>query len=278
MRNNFIEKSIFAAVSFLKESVFSDEYALKDGFLQSIEARIKVITIVVLLLSVLFTRDIELLFLLYLFCLLLVLFSKISLGFFLKRTWVFIPLFSLFVALPALFANFTPGEPLFSFKLFGANLIITKSGLDTAVFFVMRVATSVSFAVLLGLVTKHSVLLSVLRVFKVPQVFVVTAGMCYRYIYLFAETVENTYLGIKSRVGAKLHNKCGQRMVAWNIASLWQRSASLNEEVYNAMLSRGYTGEPFVLEEFKATIKDWAWFFFTAAIFILTIYLNHGPR
>lgn len=276
MRNNFIEKSIVAAVSFLKEAAFSDEHALKDGFLQSIEARIKVITIILLLLSVLFTRNIAFLFLLYSFCISLVLFSKISLVFFLKRTWVFIPLFSLFVALPALFANFTPGEPLFSFKLFGVSLIITKSGFDTAALFVMRVATSVSFAVLLGLVTKHSVLLSVLRIFKVPQVFVMTTGMCYRYIYLFAKTVENTYLGIKSRVGAKVNYKKGQRMAAWNMASLWRRSVGLNEEVYNAMLSRGYTGEPFVLEEFKFTIKDWVWFLFTATIFILTLYLNHG--
>jgi cobalt/nickel transport system permease protein len=49
-------------------------------------------------------------------------------------------------------------------------------------------------------------------------------------------------------VGGNLHYKKGQRIVAWKIANLWERSQQLNEEVYNAMLSRGYSGEPKVLE------------------------------
>ena len=33
----------------------------------------------------------------------------------------------------------------------------------------------------------------------------------------------------------------------------------MSEEVYMAMLSRGYTGEPRLLSEFQATPKDWVW-------------------
>ncbi|HCJ66616.1 MAG TPA: cobalt ECF transporter T component CbiQ, partial [Elusimicrobia bacterium] len=261
--NNFIEYSIAGALSFLKESIFADEYATKEGFLQSLDPRIKVITFLLFISAILFTKSITISLCLYAICLALAYFSNVNMWFFLKRTWIFIPIFSLFIAIPAIFNIFTPGEVLFTLKLLGLKLIITQQGLFTAVLFVTRVIASVSFAVLLSITTKHFALLKVLRIFGIPQVFVMTLGMCYRYIYLFLEVVENTYLAIKSRVGTRLHYKKGQQIIAWNISSLWHRSYYLNEAVYNAMLSRGYTGEPALLNDFRVKSKDWVWLFFT---------------
>jgi len=258
-RRDFIEHSLIGAFSFVSESVFAEEYALRRGFLQARDARFKALSVCSLLLAVLFTREIYLLIVLYAFCLALAACSSIRLGFFLKRTWVFIPLFSLFIALPALFSVFTPGEPIASFRVLGMMLHITRQGIASAGFFFMRVLTSVSLCVLLVLTTRHFELLRVLRVFGVPQVFVMTLGMCYRYIYLFIEIVQNTYLAIKSRVGFISSVKKGQRVVAWNIAGLWKRSYHLNEDVYKAMLSRGYNGEARVLDDFRSGYKDWLW-------------------
>ncbi|MDD5005317.1 MAG: cobalt ECF transporter T component CbiQ [Candidatus Omnitrophica bacterium] len=270
-KNNFIERSISGAVSFLKESIFADEYASKNGFLQSLDPRIKTLTFLMFIMAILFTKSIAILLCLYAACLVLALFSKINIGFFLKRTWIFIPLFSLFIAIPALFSIFTPGQTILTINIIGAKLIITRQGLSSASLFVTRVVTSVSFAVLLNVTTRHFELLRVLRIFKVPQIFVMTLGMCYRYIYLFLEIVENTYLAIKSRVGSRLHYKKGQEIVAWNISSLWQRSYYLNEAVYNAMLSRGYSGEPVLLNDFKIKSKDWAWLFSITLFFVIII-------
>ena len=158
---------------------------------------------------------------LYAFCLILAVFSHIRPGFFLARTWVFIPLFSLFIAIPALFSAVTPGETLIVFKIAGASLVITRQGLAGSALFIMRVTASVSFAVLLGLTTRHYELLKVLRIFKIPQIFVMTIGMCYRYIFLFTEIISDTFLAIKSRIGSNVHYKKGQQVVAWNIANLW---------------------------------------------------------
>jgi len=241
--NNFIERSIMGALYFLKESVFSDEYALKRGLLQAMDSRVKTASFLFLIIGMLFIKYIFILFCIYILCLVLVFLSKINIWFFLKRTWVFIPLFAFFIAIPALFSIVTPGEALAIFKIAGLELTITHQGLSGAALFVMRVITSVSFVVLLSITTRHFELLRTLRVFKIPQVFVMTLGMCYRYIFLFVEIVEHTYLAIKSRVGVKMHYKKGQHIVAWNIAYLWTRSYQLNEDVYKAMLSRGYQGE-----------------------------------
>jgi cobalt/nickel transport system permease protein len=258
----------------LKESIFAEEYASKPGFLQSLDPRIKVITIFLLIIATVLTKSIAVSCVLYALCLILAYFSQVKISFFLKRTWIFIPLFTLFIAIPALFNIFSPGEALFSLNLIGYKLSITRQGILGATLFVIRVTTSVSFAVLLSLTTRHFDLLKVLRIFGIPQIFVMTLGMCYRYIYLFLEVAENTYLAIKSRVGTRIHYKRGQHMVAWNMASLWLRSYHLNEAVYQAMLSRGYTGEPAVLENFKTRWVDWVCLFMTSLFFVALIWLN----
>jgi len=270
--SNFIERSLLGVLSFLKESIFSDEYASKKGFLQAREARIKVLIVLSCLLAVLFSRSVYFLICMYALSLLLAYASSIRLVFFLKRTWVFIPLFTLFIALPVILDIFSPGEAVLSFKIFSVPLIITRQGIISASFFFVRVLTSVSLCVLLVLTTKHYVLLKVLRIFRIPQVFVMTLGITYRYIYLFIEIIQNTYLAIKSRIGRVFSVRRGQRVVGWNIASLWQRSYALHNEVYHAMLSRGYSGEPKVMDEFRATYKDWFWLGVAILIFGLSLW------
>lgn len=263
-----------AALTFLRGALFADEYAAQSGFLQSLDPRMKSVTFLLFIIQALFTRSIPVLIFLYALCLLLALFSGINLGFFLKRTWVFIPLFSLFIALPAIFSKFSPGEALVTWNIPGLKFIITRPGLAGALVFVMRVITSVSFVVLLSITTKHFELLRVLRIFKIPQIFVMTLGMCYRYVYLFVEVIENTYRAVKSRCGTAVHYQKGQGIVAWNIASLWARSHQLNEDVYKAMLSRGYSGEPVVLNSFKTRFRDWLWLFLTG-VFLCAIRFFH---
>lgn len=275
--NNFIGRSLMAAFSFLRESIFSEEFASKRGFLQARDPRLKFLSILFFLLSVLFSRNIYFIIGMYLFTIVLASFSSIHLGFFLKRTWVFIPLFSLFIALPALLNIFTPGEAVWSFRIFTLHLSVTRQGIASATFFFMRVLTSASLCILLVLTTRHYTLLKVLRIFKIPQIFVMTLGMCYRYVYLFIDIIQNTYLAIKSRVGNVPSVKKGQAVVSWSISGLWQRSYQLNEDVYKAMLSRGFRGEPVVWDDFKAGPKDWVWLAVAFVISLSTGYFGyHG--
>ena len=258
-RRDFIERSLLSALAFLKEATLSEECANRKGFLQSLDPRLKTISLLAFLVTAVSLKSVVLIGTLYGLCLLLAQFSRIPLNHFLKRTLLFIPLFSFFIVLPTLFSMVTPGEPVWSFHLLGIHGIITRPGVDGAFLFVVRIATSVSLVVLLSLTTRHSELLKVLRIFGVPQLFVLTLSMCYRYLYLFATMVENIFIAIKSRVGVVSHHRHGQKVVAWNIANTWNRTTHISEEVYMAMLSRGYTGEPRQLSEFHATPKEWFW-------------------
>jgi cobalt/nickel transport system permease protein len=258
-RHDFIERSMMSALSLIKDATLYEEFAARKGFFQSLDPRMKTVSVFAFLLTAVFLKSSALIGCLYVICLLLAISSHVPIPFFLIRTWVFVPLFSLCIVIPTLFSQVTPGEPFCAFHVFGAIVVITRPGLTTAVLFVVRVTTSVSLVVLLSLTTRHGELLKVARIFGIPQVFVLTVSMCYRYLYLFATIVENIFLAIRSRVGIVSHHKNGQKIVGWNIANTWFRTTQMSEDVYKAMLSRGYTGEPRLLSGFQATYKDWFW-------------------
>lgn len=270
-QGHFIRRSLTGVLSFFKEAVFAQDYALAKGFLQARDPRFKTIIVILLLILVMLAKSLSFLALLYLICLIFAAASKINLGFFLKRTWVFIPLFSLFIAIPALFSVFSPGDALWSIDILGLKLIITQQGLQGAAFFILRVSASVSFVVLLAITTRHNELLRVLYIFRIPQVFVLTIGMCYRYIYLFVEIIENTYSAVKSKVGLNVKHSDGRQIAAWGISGLWHKSYQLNNQVYTAMLSRGYTGEPRILNDFRARFTDWLWLASAIIFFLFTV-------
>jgi len=252
---NFAERSIWGTLAFFKEAVFAEETAGLPGLLQALDPRAKLVGVLFLLLATMFARALAVLAMLYLVCLLLAVLSRLRIGYFLMRTWLFIPLFSLAIAIPALFSFVSPGKVVAAVGIFH----VTQHGLHAAFFFVGRVAVSVSLAVLLSLTTHHTALLRALRAFGVPQIFVMVLGICYRYIYLFVELVEDTHRAIRSRTGVRLHHRQGQRLVAWNIGQLWSRSYALNDHVYQAMISRGFRGEPVTLETLRTRPRDWAW-------------------
>lgn len=254
--SGFIERTILAVVSIIKETVSNDEIAGRNGFLQKRDPRVKCLSVTLMLVTTLLSTSTVGLAGIYTVTLVLVLMSSIGLGYYLKRTLLFIPLFSFFIVVPAIFSCITPGEPLYTIAVMNHPLSITRQGIDSAVVFFLRVLVSVSLAVLLVLTTRHHLLLKALRVFKVPQLFVMTLGMCYRYIYLLLDIIQNTYTAIRSRAGFIRSARTGRRTVAASMAGLWLKSYTLQTQTYDAMLSRGYTGEPRVLEDFRVRPVD----------------------
>jgi cobalt/nickel transport system permease protein len=270
----FVERTILGTVSLLKETVSVERIAVRKGFLQHRDARFKCLAAALLLCAVLISKSVAELSVLYTAIICLALASSIGLLYFLERTMLFIPIFSLFIVIPAIFNAVTPGEPLVSFKLFAWDLSITRQGVDSAIIFFMRVLDSVSVAVLLVLTTRQQVLLRTLRVFRVPQLFVMTMGMSYRYIFLLLDVIQKTFVAIKSRVGYVSSTKQGRSLVASHMAGLWLRSYRLHSQVYDAMLARGYSGEAFVLDEFSARAADIVLLLIALSALIGTLWLN----
>jgi cobalt ECF transporter T component CbiQ len=252
MRSGILERTLSDLTNALEQSIFAENISRRAGLLQALDPRVKVVSILALLISTSLSRNLAVLLCLYLLTLFLAWRSSISVSFFIKRVWLFMPFFTGLIALPALFI--TPGPPLAFLPL---GLVITKTGFQTVLFLLLRVSTSVSFGVLLILTTPWPTLLKALNVLRVPDGFLLILGMTYRYLFLLLLLTEDMFLSRKSRIVGRQSSAEGRRVVAASAGTLLGKSLDLSSEVYLAMQSRGYRGQSRTLNVFQMQTIDW---------------------
>jgi cobalt ECF transporter T component CbiQ len=202
---------------------------------------------------------------LYALGLVLALASGLSLRFFVARVWLFVPIFTMVIVVPATLSFVTPGHivvPLGNW--WGSPVGLTRQGLTSAALIVSRVATSISFAVLLALTTPWSRLLSALQALHVPRVFVLVTGMAYRYIFYLLGSVTEMYTARKARtVSQDSSVKTSRAFVSASAGTLFARTYTLSEEVHMAMISRGYAAGRPTAERRPVRTTSWAFLGFT---------------
>jgi len=259
-KKGFVQKTISDIFCFFEECLVNDAIAKRDGLLQSLDPRIKLISIIALIFAVAMTHDIRLLILVYCLTLACAYLSRIELRFFLTRVWVFIPIFSGVIMIPILFNGVMPGAPLVTtlgpFPLPGF-LWITRQGVMLALVFITRVATCVSLAVLLFLTTPRDLIFKSLRSLEVPTVYVLTLDMCYRYIFLFTDMVRGFYTAKKSRAVKALPLIEEHKWVGGRIGYTLIKSVHMSEKVHGAMVSRGFNGDIKIMHRYSVHRRDY---------------------
>ena len=251
-RSGFVEKTLVDINNTLEQSLFAEQNARKQGLLQGLDPRLKIVALLLLVLAVNLSHNILIILVLYFLALWLALFSKISLVFFIKRVWLLILFFTGIVALPALFI--TPGSILVHLPL---GLVITNTGVMTAAFLLLRVGTSVSFAVLLILTTPWNSVLKALGVLRVPAVIILILGMTYRYVHLLLHITNDMFLSRKSRLLRRMNGSEERHLVAATTGMLLNKSLQVSSEVFLAMQSRGFRNYPRTMDTFKMRWRDW---------------------
>jgi energy-coupling factor transporter transmembrane protein EcfT len=114
--------------------------------------------------------------------------------------------------------------------------------------------------VLLTLTTPWTRLLAALRSLGVPKMFVAVLSMAYRYLFHLLASVSDMYLARRSRTaGGDNDVASGRRFVAASAGALFGKAHALSEEVYLAMLSRGYDGTSRTLRASRVRRFDAVW-------------------
>ena len=258
----FFERTLGDITGVLEQTLFAEEIARQDGLLQSLDPRAKVIGALALLIAISASHNLFVIVALYALTLPIAAASKVPMGFYFKRVWVFMPFFTGLVALPALFSPFTPGAPLVTLIDLASPrlyLAITLPGVVTAAFLLLRVGASVSVAVLVILTTRWATLLKALRVLRVPQAFVLILGMTFRYIYVLIHAANNMFLARKSRLVGRVSGAEERHWLTASLGTLFVKSYDLSDQVYLAMQSRGFRGEAQVIDALVWRGVDWLW-------------------
>lgn len=272
-KGNFVEKTLGGASGLLRQAMFSEDVAAQPGLLQRIEPRIKLVSLLGLLVATSLVRHIPVLIAVYAATLVLAAASKLSLSFFIKRVWLFIPIFTGIVVLPATFSFITHGEIVVPFGTwFGHHVGMTRQGLTSAGLIVTRVAVSISLVVLLTLTTPWTKLLAALRALAVPKMFILVLGMAYRYLFHLLNAVTDMYTARKARsVNATTDTVTGRAFVASSAGALFGKSHALSEEVYMAMVARGYTGNIRTVSRARIMATDVLWMAACVAAAVLIV-------
>lgn len=281
----FLEKTIRSCSTLLEETFINGDMAERPGFLQRLDPRCKLLGFLALIVTVSLLRSPWAIWGGYLLTILLAKTSRLGMLFLLKRVWFSIALFAAALAVPTLFNVITPGEPLWVLMDLGkarvvgpfhlpAELVVTRQGVLVAAVFVGRVATSLTLALLLTLTTPWSRLMEALQVLKVPQTVILILTMTYRYLVLLVRSVVELHLARKSRTLRYRGTREEQRWAASRIGFLFSKAFRLSQQLYLAMLARGFSGEPRRLHPLRVKGRDVVWLVLSLTLCITGLFLD----
>lgn len=237
--------AIFARL--IAEMLHNQQTARAPGLLQGIDARVKVVGALALIAVAAALRDAAALMGIGAVSVTLAALSRIPLGR-IARMWLVGPVFSALVMLPSALNLVTPGRSVLTLHA-DPTIAVTDAGLMVAGRMILRVAVCVSLALLLAATTRPDRLFRGLRAVGVPVLFVMLLSMMERYLWVLARAAEEVHFAKISRSIAIRSTHEEQAWVAAGIGSLFRRTRALGHGVYLAMISRGYSGEVYLLHE-----------------------------
>ncbi len=253
-RTNFLVKSIRRMKQNIADELMTESLAGRPGILQQLDARVKLVTVVLLVLAVGLTNSIPILLVVWLLTMFLMMIARMPVLTMQKRIWGGIPLITLLVSIPAMLNIFIDGKPLIMIcqstqlsVLAGieipASLFISQQGLTAGLRLCLRIGLSLSLGTLLVMTTPAAMLFKSLQAMGVPALMVMILEMSYRYLVLLLTLSIEMFEARQLRTVGNLSLSAKREQVGSSIAALFAKSMEMTDEVYLAMRARGYTGQ-----------------------------------
>ncbi|MEG3224145.1 MAG: cobalt ECF transporter T component CbiQ [Methanobacteriales archaeon Met13] len=235
----------------------------RKSLLHGLDGRIKIIATMLLIAYAVYSTDIRILFVIEVYLLILILISKISIGYAFKRIVLIIP-FGGFVAILQPFIR--PGDIIYTLPI---GIDVTYQGLVFGILLMSRLIVCVSAIVLLSSVTSMQDLIKSARKLKIPGEFAMLLSLTVRYLFFFYEELLRIRNAQKSRCFDIWNRKTEYiwrlKKVGQTITMMFLRSYEQGEKVYLSMLSRGYSTDSHIyLEKNKLVQGDF--FLITATV------------
>jgi len=130
---------------------------------------------------------------------------------------------------------------------------------------------SVSLSVLRVMTKPVADLLKSLQAVLVPQLFILVLAMDYRYIFLFLHITNGMFEARKSRIVARTSGGEQRRWITWSMGGMLNRSVKMSNDVYAAMVARGFSGSIRTFADDRMTRADWAALAGTLAIAVAAV-------
>jgi cobalt/nickel transport system permease protein len=278
----FIERAVHQFASFIKAGYLQWESASTDTFFRRIDARIKVLFLLFFILIVSLKRDLLPEVLIGAFIFALILSARLNIVTLYKRVIVFGFFFGFLIALPSALNVITPGQIVLPIlHLSGAHdflvcripaeIGITRQGAYGVAMLTLRVMNSLALSFFVLYTTAFPEIIRALKMLRVPDSFLMVITLSYKYMFLFAKTAEDMHLAQKSRLAGPVKNVEARRWIAGRMGFLFRKTQQRCEDIFKAMLGRGFSGDVRMAGPQRLQARDWiagAALLLTGALFL----------
>ena len=279
LKISFIEKGIHHLAEVIKTGYLQWETSSRDHFFQKIDARVKVLFLLFYVVIVSLKKNISSEVLIGTFVFLLTILSGLEIKNLYKRVLFFTFIFGFLIALPSALNLITKGEiilPLlhlsrpYRFWVYQIpeEIGLSWEGIYALLMLTLRVMNSLTISFLVLQTTPFTEIIKALKIFKVPDSFLMIIILAYKYVFIFAKTIEDMHLAMKSRLVVKVGNTEARRWIAGRLAFLFKKTRLRCEEIFKAMLGRGFSNDIKFYGVGKLQTRDWLT---GAALFLLGV-------
>jgi cobalt/nickel transport system permease protein len=280
----FLSKGIAHVAGIIRSAYIQWELASRDGLFQKIDARVKVLFLLFFVIIVSLKRDYIPEIMIGIFVFALILLSRLNARLIYGRVIFLGFIFGFLITAPAVLNVFIKGEVILPLVRFSGprefwiyhipgEIGITKEGLCRVVTFTLRVVNSLSLSFLVFYTTPFPELIKAFKVVKAPDSLLMIITLTYKYIFIFASTIHDMHLAKKSRLIGRERDTEARRWVAGRIGFMFQKSQQRCEDIFKAMIGRGFSGNIRVYGFRTLRTRDWisGLFFLFAGVFFLLI-------
>jgi cobalt/nickel transport system permease protein len=226
-----------------------DKYAHLESPLHSLDPRLKLVSMGLLIISIVLVSHIWLALIGLCFALALVSVSRIPLFFVVEDLkWVFLFVSFFLVIMPLT----VPGTVMAKFYFVSISLEGIRLGSLIAI---KAIAAILVIFPMIGTM-RFDITIKALEKLKLPQKLVQMIMFTYRYIFVFIHEAQRMATAMDSRGFQRKTNLYTLKTYSNLVGMLFVRSYERTERVYHAMVSRGYDGNLRTLVEFNMCKKD----------------------
>jgi cobalt/nickel transport system permease protein len=237
------------------EVLENEEIAGRAGLLQRLDPRVKLLTLLLFAVTASLVHSAGVLVGLIGITLILAAASQVSVSSFARKVWSSAGLLVLLLALPATTQLITPGHVVVPL----GPLSLTAPGLWAAATLVTRVVAASGLALLMIWTMRWTDLLAALTAMRMPDVIVATLAMAQKQIVTLLRTVEQTHLARESRTLSRGSSSENRSWVTGRMAFVVRKSVKTADDVYDAMLARGFDGSVRSITRLRMGSRDYIW-------------------
>ena len=250
----FIDRTLKKLSGFIQTGYQQMETARIHGLLQGIDSRIKMIFLICFVIQANALKYIPAQVWLFIFLLIISSGSRLNLFQLYKKVLLFSFFFGFLVIAPASVNLITHGRIVFTIIHLGSpkqlwiyhipsEIGFTYEGLMLVARLYMKVFNSITITLLIFSTTPFDETIKALKIFRVPDIFLLILTMTYKFVFILAQTILETYFALKLRWWSKLKRSETNRIVASRVNYTFRKAWHKYDEVFRAMVARGFTGK-----------------------------------